>query len=136
MFRAGGVYRMDRAFKFGQRRNLTLNGNGATLRSNGGTTEASALFWLVNDSGVRITNFKLVGNSSTPGSFQPGREGASGVLVDGGSGITLDHLTVSKVWGDCVEVNSWASGVTFRDFGLCLGRPIGCLDHLRPKRHD
>jgi hypothetical protein len=115
VFRAGGVYRMDRAFKFAQRRNLTLNGNGATLRSNGGTTEASALFWLVNDSGVRVTNFKLVGNSSTPGHFQPGREGASGVLVDGGSGITLDHLTVSKVWGDCVEVNSWASGVTFRD---------------------
>jgi hypothetical protein len=143
VFRSGGVYRMDRAFKFARRRNLTLNGNGATLRSNGGTTEASALFWLVDNSGVRVTNFKLVGNSSTPGVFQAGREGASGVLVDGGTNITLDHLTVSRVWGDCVEVNSWASGVVFRNsdcasvgrsgVSIISGRNVTVEDNAFPK---
>ncbi len=46
VFKAGGVYRMDAALKFAHRHNLTFEGNGATLRANGGLTEASSLFWL------------------------------------------------------------------------------------------
>jgi hypothetical protein len=120
-FKSTGTYRIDKAIKFGGRNNLTLKGNGATIVGRGGTTEASSIFWLgpKGDSGITIENFRLVGNNPSPGVFHSGQEGAHGVLVDGGSNITLRGLTVSGVWGDCLKVATWASGVTFRD-STCL----------------
>jgi len=119
VFKAGGVYRMDAALKFAHRHNLTFEGNGATLRANGGTTEASSLFWLGSygggNSGIVIRNFTLVGNSPTPGVYQGGKEGAHGILVDGGSAIEITSVTVRGVWGDCLYVGSWAAGVSFHD---------------------
>ena len=119
VFKAGGIYRMDAALKFAHRHNLTFEGNGATLRANGGTTEASSLFWLGSygggNSGIVIRNFTLVGNSSTPGVYQSGREGAHGILVDSGSAIEITGVTVRGVWGDCLYVGSAASGISFHD---------------------
>jgi hypothetical protein len=119
VFKAGGVYRMDAALKFAHRRNLIFEGNGATLRANGGTTEASSLFWLASDrggnSGITIRDFTLAGNSSTPGVYQPGKEGAHGILVDSGSAIEITSVTVRGVWGDCLYVGSAATGVSFHD---------------------
>ena len=119
VFKAGGVYRMNAALKFAHRHNLVFEGNGATLRAAGGTTEASALFWLGSylggNTGIVIRNFTLVGNSTTPGVYQGGREGAHGILVDAGSGIEITNVNVSGVWGDCLYVGSWADGVSFHD---------------------
>jgi hypothetical protein len=119
VFRAGGVYRLNGAIKLAQRHGLTLNGNGATLRSSGPATDAGSLFWLASsgggDTGITIENFRLVGNNPSPGFFHAGRDGASGVLVEGGSDIDIHHLTVSGVWGDCLKVRAWASNVTFHD---------------------
>jgi hypothetical protein len=73
VFRAGGVYRLNGAIKFAHRHRLTLNGNGATLRSSGPSTEAGSLFWLSSagggDTGITIENFRLVGNNPSPGFF-------------------------------------------------------------------
>ena len=44
VFKAGGVYRLDRALKLSSRHNLTFEGNGATLKAAGtGTTESNNL---------------------------------------------------------------------------------------------
>lgn len=119
VFRANGVYRLDRAITLAQRHGLTLDGDGATLRSHGPATEAGSLFWLASsgggDTGITIENFTLVGNNPSPGVFHEGRDGAAGVLVAGGSDIDIHHVTVSGVWGDCLKVRSWASHVTFHD---------------------
>ena len=119
VFRSGGVYRLNGPVKFAHRHNLTLNGNGATLKSYGPSTESGSLFWLGSygggNSGITIKNFKLVGNSSSPGVYHPGREGQAGILVDGGSHIDIHGVTVSGVWGDCLKVNSWASYIWFHD---------------------
>jgi hypothetical protein len=116
VFKAGGVYRMDAALTFAYRHNLTFDGNRATLRANGGTTEASSLLWLGGgNSGIVIRDFTLVGNSPTPGVYEPGKEGAHGILVDGGSAIEMTGITVRDVWGDCLYVGSWATGVSFHD---------------------
>lgn len=122
VFKAGGVYRLNAALKFAHRHNLTFEGNGATLKAGGGTTEASSLFWLGSylggNTGIVIRNFTLVGNSTTPGVYQGGREGAHGVLVDDGSTIDVSDITVRGVWGDCVYVGGWADAVSFHDFDL------------------
>jgi hypothetical protein len=120
VFKSGGTYRLDKAIKFGGRTNITLEGNGATLRGHGGVTEPSSIFWLTSgNNGVTIKDFSMVGNDPSPGVYQPGSEGAHGVLVDGGANVTIANVTISAVWGDCVEVNSWATGVVFRN-STCL----------------
>jgi hypothetical protein len=119
VFRAGGIYRMNGAIRLAGRHGLTFNGNGATLRSSGPSSEAGSLFWLVatggGDTGITIENFTLVGDNPSPGFYHQGREGASGVVVDGGSDVDIQRVTVSGVWGDCLKVRAWASYVDFHD---------------------
>jgi hypothetical protein len=119
VFKAGATYRLNAAIKFSHRSNLTFAGNGATLRGAGGTTESSSLFWIGNygggNSGITIRDFTMVGNSTTPGVYQGGKEGAHGILVDGGSTIDVSRVTIRGVWGDCFYVGGAASGVTFHD---------------------
>ena len=115
-FKAGTVYRMDVGLKFSDRHDLTFEGNGATLRSNGDNLETSSLFALWGgNTGIVIRDFNLVGNSSTPGVYQPGHEGAHGVLIDGGSDVDVSGVTVSGVWGDGFYVGLFADGVTIHD---------------------
>jgi len=102
--------------KLGGRVGLDLEGNGATLRATGaGTNENfSLLYWQTfpgTNRGDSVHGFNLAGNDPTPGTFVGGKEGAMGVLVDGGSGFDIAGNTFSGSWGDAVEVNSGASGV-------------------------
>ncbi len=119
VFKKGGVYRLNAALKFAHRHNLTLEGNGATLKGVGGTTEASSLLWLGSfgggNTGIVIRNFILAGNSTTPGVYKGGKEGAHGILIDGGSGIEISGVTVRGVWGDCLYIGSSATAVSFHD---------------------
>jgi hypothetical protein len=115
-FPRGGMYRMDVGLKFSDRHDLTFEGNGATLRSNGDAHETSSLFALWGgNTGITIRDFNLVGNSSTPGVYKPSSEGAHGILVDGGSDVDVSAVTVSAVWGDGFYVGSWADRVSFHD---------------------
>ena len=116
VFPAGATYRMDLGLNFSDRHDLTFEGNGATLRSNGDNLETSSLFALWGgNTGIVIRDFNLVGNSSTPGVYQPGREGAHGVLIDGGSDVDVSGVTVSGVWGDGFYVGLWADTVSIHD---------------------
>ena len=117
LFNAGGTYRVDAALKFSNRHNLVFEGNGATIKAGGtGTNEFASLFALWGgNTGITIRNFTLVGNSPTPGIFQGGREGAHGVLVDGGSNIDISNVTMRGLWGDSLYVGLWADGVRFHD---------------------
>jgi len=116
VFTAGGTYRMDAGLRFSNRHDLTFDGNGATLKSNGDVNETSSLFALWGgNTGITIQNFNLVGNSPTPGVYNPGEEGAHGILVDGGGDVEISGVNVSAVWGDGLYVGSWANVVYFHD---------------------
>ena len=83
---------MDAGLKFLDRHDLTFEGNGATLRSNGDVHETSSLFALwSDDTGIVIHDFNLVGNSPSPGVYLPGQEGAHGVLIDGGGNVDVSR---------------------------------------------
>jgi hypothetical protein len=116
VFKAGATYRMDTALKFANRTGLTFEGNGSTLRSNGGTTETGALIWLsVGNRDIKIRNFSLVGTSTNPGSYVAGKEGAHGIIA-GGLNIEVSNVSVSAVWGDCFYIGGNATnGVKFHD---------------------
>ena len=116
VFKAGAIYRMDQGLKFSDRHDLTFEGNGATLRSNGDVHETSSLFALWGgNTGITIRDFDLVGNSPTPGVYQPGSEGAHGVLIDGGSNVDVSGVTISSVWGDGFYIGLWADNVSIHD---------------------
>jgi hypothetical protein len=114
-FRAGGVYRMNQGLQVHARQNLTFAGQGAMLRSHGTDSWQSSLFIVTASSGIRISNFRLVGNSPTPGSLQFGREYAHAVYAFGSSNVDISNVVVDKVWGDAVAVEDWADGVFFHD---------------------
>jgi parallel beta helix pectate lyase-like protein len=115
-FKAGAIYRMDQGLKFSDRHDLTFEGNGATMRSNGDTHESSSLFALWGgNTRIVIRDFNLVGNSPTPGVYKPGSEGAHGVLIDGGSDVDVSGVNVSSVWGDGFYVGLWADTVSIHD---------------------
>ena len=107
---------MDAGLKFLDRHDLTFEGNGATLRSNGDVHEASSLFALWSgDTGIVIHDFNLVGNSPSPGVYLPGQEGAHGVLIGGGGNVDVSDVTISGVYGDAFYVGGWADGVSIHD---------------------
>jgi hypothetical protein len=115
VFKAGGTYRMDQGLIVNGRRNLTFEGNGATLKSNGGTTEVSSLLRVFGATGIVIRNITLVGNSPTPGIYRPGQEGAHGIQIVMGGNIEIANVTIRNTYGDCVNTDYWTDGVRMHD---------------------
>ena len=118
-FKASAVYRLDTALQFSRHHHLTLDGNGATLKAGGGTSEVNSLIWVGSYGGantdITIRDFNLVGNSGAVGVYQGGREGAHGILVEGSNNVDVSGVTVSGVWGDCFYVGGWADTISFHD---------------------
>jgi hypothetical protein len=115
VFRAGGTYRMDTGLQVVPRRHdITFEGHGATLKSNGGATNASSLF-IVSGTNIKIRNFNLVGNSPTPGRYRPGKEYAYGVQTYGAHNVEIANVTIRAVYGDGLMIGGWSDSVWFHD---------------------
>jgi hypothetical protein len=97
------------------RTNLTLDGNGATLRSNGNASGGSTLITVYRSSGTTIRDFTLIGNSPTPGVYSTSGEQAHGIRIYDSSGTDISGITVSAVWGDCLYIADASNGVQFHD---------------------
>ncbi len=122
VFKADGVYRMDVGLRFSGRHNLVFEGQGATLRSNGAVTcgrDCSLFYLLSGNTGIRIHDFNLVGNSPTPGIFNHRWEHASAITIVAGGDVEIDGITVSGVGGDGLTLSGvapdWPSGISFHD---------------------
>ena len=113
LFKAGGVYRMDRGLKV-SKTNVTFEGNGATLKSHGDSSDFSSLF-VVSGTGITIRDFNLVGNSPTPGVYRGGQEWAHGILTTGGGHLEIANVNVSAVYGDCIKIGKATDTVWFHD---------------------
>jgi len=122
VFKAGGVYRMDTGLRFSNRHDLTFDGNGATLKSNGVSACARdcSLFYLREDNTrITIRNFTLVGNSPTPGIYSENWGQASAITIVGGGDVEIANVTVSGVGGDGLTLSGvapyWPDGISFHD---------------------
>jgi hypothetical protein len=120
-----GTYRIDSSIQLDGRRNLVFDGDGATLRGNGcGVTDSLFLLgWGRPSSGITIRDFKLRGRNpdgGTPSAHHDGCEHQMGVAIYGSSHVSIAHVSISRVYGECVYVGdsndgTWSSHVTFRD---------------------
>lgn len=123
VFKAGGTYRLDIGLRILGRRNLTFEGNGATLKATATTGQPrTSPFLLEGSSGITIRNFTLVGSNpdgGTSSSHHLDRQDQGGVNVYGGTGNLIENTTIRKTWGDCVYIGMnagvWADDVTYRD---------------------
>jgi hypothetical protein len=124
-FEPGGIYRLIRGISLSDRRNLVFDGNGATFRmtGSGDRPEVSAFFLLAGNQDITIREFTLIGNNEdagTSGAFDAGAEHQMGVLVRGGTDVTIHDMTMQRFYGDCVYVGTdsegaWSDGVDVRD---------------------
>ena len=125
MFKAGGEYRVSDAIVVSGKRNLTLDGNGATLRNPVvGHYKQSHFRIQPGSQGIVIRNFTLVGNhakAGTTGALDEAHQDQHGIAIEGAVDTLIEDVTIRRVFGDCVYVgvaygtNAWSDGVTFRD---------------------
>jgi hypothetical protein len=114
-FPAGATYRLGEGLMIARRRGLVLEGNGATLLSSGGPTEAAALVRIFGSSDIAIHDLDVVGNSPTPGIYRPGQEGAHGIQIVMGGNIEIANVTIRNTYGDCANTDFWTDGVWMHD---------------------
>lgn len=110
---AGRCYAANGEINLYDRSNLTIDGNGATIRLLPGTgTGHTTLVRVTGGSDVTIENLALVGeNASTasPADGCPGDSRASsyewehGIAFQGTVGGTVEHVTIKQVCGDFIE---------------------------------
>ncbi len=109
-----GTYRIDRALYITGKNNVIVEGNGATLRTNGGTNISDSAFVLDSpgNSHITIRNFTLDGdnpNVGTVNAYSVGQEAAEGVAgYHAQSYIELDRLTITDQWGHGVYFGATA----------------------------
>jgi Right handed beta helix region len=150
-FKSEGTYRFDQAVQISGRRDLTLDGMGATVRIDGCKVEDSA--FVIDgeaNAGIVIRNFTIIGDNAAAGTtaaFEAGCESQMGVAIYGGQGIEVDHLTISRVHADCIYIDAsgdprgtgvWADSIYFHD-STCrlngrMGVAITAAEHVTIQR--
>jgi hypothetical protein len=122
VFKAGGVYGMDKGLTLQSRHDLTFEGNEATLRSTGVSScgrDCSLFYLWTGNTGITIRNFTLVGNSPTPGIYDSSWEHASAITIVAGRDVEIANITVSEVGGDGLTLSGvapdWPDNIRFHD---------------------
>ena len=121
VFPAGATYRLGSwGLGINGRHDLVFEGNGATIKIEGGCTQWHSGFGVGLDkpsSDITIRGFTLVGNHPNPGQFGGSCEHQHGVTVHGSTNVEISDMTIRQVRGDCLYVGeyTWSDGVYFHD---------------------
>ncbi len=129
VFRGRGVYRLRHGINLSNRRNLVLDGNGATLRARGSASRPlDSVFALMQGSrNLRFRDFTLVGNNRNAGTARAfgGGEHLHGFYIGGATDILIEDVIIRNFPGDCVYIGTnsgttWSRNITFQD-SRCSG---------------
>jgi hypothetical protein len=112
---AGGCYRIDQTVILADRHDLTIDGQGATFRTDDPTGDGSTLaapstaartraHWrLVGGSNISIQDLTVRGANPHPGiDYVAALEAQHGFDIEGTSNVDLGHVTIEAVYGDFV----------------------------------
>ena len=132
VFRAKGRYRIEGTLSLETRRNIVIEGQGATFfaKTNGlnraprGCDRRSsacrypnrtrAQWSFMNDTNIVVRNVNVIGSAAHPGpngTYDAALEAQHAFKILGGSGIVLDHVSARNVWGDLVNVGAASMNV-------------------------
>jgi hypothetical protein len=128
-FRSRGIYLLRHGIRLSNRRDLVLDGNGATLRARGSASRPldSAFALMQGARNLRFRDFTLVGNNRNAGTARAygGGEHLHGFYIGGATNILIEDVTIRRFPGDCVYIGTdsgttWSRNVTFQD-SRCSG---------------
>jgi hypothetical protein len=130
VFARGARYRIDGTLELSGRRDLTIEGNGATLfaGTHGGPNRAEVR--LIGGSHWTIRDLKIVGADAVPGTFEPQYQWQHGIDLRGVDGALIEDVGIRNVLGDDVYVgmspdanSRWSRDVSIIDStGVGSGR--------------
>jgi hypothetical protein len=107
-FPAGGKYRLERTLYIRNRRNLTFDGNGATIfaTERGNPTRSQIVVRRGKNIIFRDINVRGVNPNGgvSEGAYVRRLETQHGFNFEGTQGGELDHVRVTDVYGDCVYI--------------------------------
>lgn len=119
VFKAGGIYRLDRGIFLVNRHHLVFDGNGATVRSNGSNTLIASSPFVIDgaNSDIAVRDFTIEGNNPRTGTdiYDLAGENQQGVAVYGGTRIEISGNTIRKLWGDAIYANEKDTTHTWTD---------------------
>lgn len=138
VFKKNGTYQITRLLWLQGRSNITLEGNGATLKL---TNSSQTPWWNsgihidTKSSNITVRNLKIIGNHTTAGTPQAccSREAQKGIGVFGSKNILIENVDISYVGGDCFTItihdeggsNTWSDNVTVRNSRCTLTGRMG-----------
>jgi hypothetical protein len=130
VFPAGATYRLDRALNLTRRNDLSLDGNGSTLKVGDGCDPGDSAFLIELSNSIAIDDFTIVGQwarGGTPEALSTDCQNQEAVAMYGVSKVDITNLRVSRVSGDGVYVGAsgqtWSSSVSIQDASItAVGR--------------
>ncbi|MGZ6966894.1 MAG: right-handed parallel beta-helix repeat-containing protein [Acidimicrobiia bacterium] len=135
-FPKGARYRVEGTLLLVNRRDVTIEGNGATFFA---ATDGSGLppprgvnrrYWprlrqqwrIRGGSGITVRDITVKGanphGGATAAAYVPSLEGQAGIAIQRTSGVTIESVHVSDTYGDAVYVVGGATNVTNRNSSL------------------
>jgi hypothetical protein len=115
-FPAGATYRVDGTLQLTGRRDLTFDGNGATIKAVTPGDRNRRHWWFIGGGGIAIHDLKVKGANPLAGlgdaAWAPWAEAQHGFEFKGVHGVTLERVTVNDVYGDFVYLGPGATGWT------------------------
>jgi parallel beta helix pectate lyase-like protein len=120
-FQAGATYRSEGTIGIENRKNLTIDGRGATIYTASISTANRSNWRLVSSSGIVIKNLTIKGANSAPGVFDPNHQQDHGIRIDGGSGVEVANVHLINQQGDGIYMGDrdglvpWVDGVHVHD---------------------
>jgi len=125
VFPSGSCYRLggDAGINLSNRKNLTLDGTGSTLRVwTTGASNFSSAFLLQNSSHVTVRGFAVDGGNTatgTTGAAAAVNEHKNGALIRSGcSFIEFDHVSLDRIFGFGILVSADGGGVWPSDLSI------------------
>jgi hypothetical protein len=138
-FKAGGTYRIDSVLFITDKRNVTIDGNGARLdlpREDKGWQSIG--FQVRTSTGTTIRDLTMVGNNDRGGTSNTdwSRENNHAILVLSSDDTLIENVDIRRVWGDCLNIKwmpgregDWSQGLTMRNSSCRLNGRSGVIIH-------
>ena len=131
-FHRNGRYRVEGTLKVGNRRNLTFDGQNATVFATKRGARDRVQWWIKRGSDIVFRNMNVRGahpnGGTAKGAYVRKLETQHGFKLEGVHNVELDHIQVTDVYGDFVYItrdlarrnpstNVWIHDSTFRRNG-------------------
>ncbi|MGY1618356.1 hypothetical protein ACI797_16575 [Geodermatophilus sp. SYSU D00691] len=113
VFTPRGCYRVDGTLELVGREGLVIDGRNATFRTTTRADDTRSHWRFVGGTDLTVTRMRIVGANSGGGTvdaFVPELQHQMGIDLRGPSGVRVEDVLISQVYGDCVYVGAGEHG--------------------------